>query len=122
MHYCDYSSLAVISACRHCPQGPQEHSQGTLLHLWQLQVSFPATTVTATPTNHTHKPWRYFSCVTVVIIILSVVYNNMQNIVFPNKIKSIANKKNNYGNKDTKGDKRQDNYDIIDSKYLTTWW
>ena len=48
MHYCDYSSLAVISACRHCPQGPQEHSQGTLLHLWQVQVSFPATTATPT--------------------------------------------------------------------------
>ena len=52
--YHDLSSIIIyIIAYRHCAQGSEEHSESTLLYLWQVQVSFPAT-ATATPTNHAH--------------------------------------------------------------------
>ena len=60
----------LLSACRYCPQGPEEHSESTLLHIWQVQVTFPTA---ATPTNHAHKPRKHFSRVTIVMFFKHVL-------------------------------------------------
>ena len=60
---CIQPYLSLKLSCpivRDCPQGPEEHTESTVRYLWQVQDSFPAA---ATPTDHTHHPWSYFSCV-----------------------------------------------------------